>query len=393
MNSLYSHIQKKILTLKKANLERKLRLIKVEDKKNIIINGHKAICFSSNDYLGLSAHPEVILQTTNAIKQFGSGSGASRLISGNREYHILLEDKLSQLKNKERSLLFGSGYLANIALLPTLSEDKDLILSDSLNHASIIDGCRLSRAKVIDYPHNDMDWLKAFLKENRHNYKRVFIVSESIFSMDGDIVDLSELYNIANNYDAVSIIDEAHSTGVLGKYAKGIEEHYNLDNPNGIIMGTLSKALASYGAFVCGRSLLIDYLINRARSFIFSTALPSSCVISAYSALRLIEKDSSIYKSLRDNIFHLDKALKQKGVKSSSNTAIFPIIIGDSKTALDISSSLLSKGIYIQAIRYPTVPMGTARLRIVISAVHTKEQIDLMVNCLFDTLKSYNLLN
>ncbi len=387
-DDFHQYLHNKLDVLKKAHLYRTLKNTRIIADHQIEFDGKTVINFSSNDYLGLSQHPQVIQAGIDAIKKYGTGSGASRLISGNREYHLELEKDLARFKDRERALLFGSGYLANLALLSCLPTPKDLVLSDELNHASIIDGCRMSRAEVINYPHCDINWIKSFLERHREKYKQVFIVSDSVFSMDGDIIPLRELYNLADDYECVVILDEAHSTGVLGKQGRGIESHFNCTNQRSIIMGTLGKALGSYGAFVCGSEELIEYLINRARTFIYSTALPPSVILTSHMALNLLREDPTIHQSLSNNLQMMNNVLKTYKINTLSHTAIFPVLIGKSDCTMKLSSELLSKGFYIQGIRPPTVPKGKSRLRITVSSIHNKNDIFNMINALSDTIKS-----
>ncbi|MDH4130159.1 MAG: aminotransferase class I/II-fold pyridoxal phosphate-dependent enzyme, partial [Spirochaetota bacterium] len=303
-----------------------------------------------------------------------------------------LEEELALFKGKEACLLFGSGYLANLSLLSTLPTSHDLVLSDELNHASIIDGCKLSRAKIVSYPHNNMNWLNDFLESNRGKYTNVFIVSDAIFSMDGDIISLRDLYEISNIFETIPILDEAHSTGVIGLNGRGIESYYNIENPNSIIMGTLGKALGSYGAFVCGKKELIDFLINKSRTFIFTTALPPAPVISATVALELIKKNAQIHFQLRENVKYFVNCLLQSGIEVFSKSAIIPIIIGKADITMSISDDLLRNGVYMQGIRPPTVSKDASRIRITMSSTHTEKQLNNALNILVDTLKKYGII-
>lgn len=387
-----TNIIKKLKVIKKANLYRKLRTFKINNDQTMLVDNIPAICFSSNDYLGLTQHPRLIEASMSGVKQYGTGAGASRLVTGNQKYHLQLEEQLAQFKNREKALLFGSGYLANVGLLSTLPSQKDLLLNDSLNHASILDGCRLTKAKVVDFPHNDMNWVRDYLQENRNKFDQAYLFTEGVFSMDGDLAPLPDIYKLADQFSITIILDEAHSTGVIGDQGKGIENFYKLNNPNTIIIGTLGKALGSYGAFVCGSKELIDLLINRARTFIFSTALPPSVIISASEAIKLLSEEPEIYKQLRNNINTLNENINQLGIQVESNSAIFPIVIGDAKLTMQLTEELLSEGLFIQGIRPPTVPNGTSRLRITLSALHTKHQIIKLSEVFYSYLKKYNLL-
>jgi len=331
-------------------------------------DGASAVLMASNDYLGLSQHPEVKAVAVKAIKTYGTGAGASRLITGTLPAHTEFEKAIAKFKDTESAILFGSGYSANTGVIPAMADLGGVILSDELNHASIIDGCRLSKAQTIVYRHNDMADLEA--KAKQYAGQGGLIVSDAVFSMDGDIVNLPRLLEIAEKYDYYLMIDEAHSTGVLGKTGRGITEHFGCRNPD-IIMGTCGKALGSEGGFICGSKQLIEYLINEARSFIFSTAIAPAGAVSATKALEIISREPERIERLRQNIVLFCDKLKLE----NNQTPIIPIIIGDEKKAVEISDKLLKAGYYIPAIRYPTVAKGTARLRVALSSEHTKEQI------------------
>lgn len=329
------------------------------------------INFSSNDYLGLRSHPLVKETSQSFIEKFGTGSGASRLVSGNSEAFSLLENKISQFKNTAASLVFSSGYATNLGVIQALTGKGDLIIGDKWSHASIIDGGRLSEATFRTFPHLDLDYLESFLKEKRANYNRVLIVTDSVFSMDGDLADLKSLCQIKEKYDCWLMTDEAHSTGVYGENGKGLVASLDLNARVDITMGTLSKALGSQGGFATGSKNLIEYLVNNARSFIYSTGLNPAACGAAYQALKIIETDTSHLKKLNENR-HLFETIT--GLKSP--TPIYPLILGDAEKALKASSELRTAGFFVQAIRPPTVPLGTSRLRITISAGHKTDEIE-----------------
>jgi 8-amino-7-oxononanoate synthase len=332
----------------------------------------------SNDYLGLREHPEVKEEAIRVIKDYGVGSGASALVSGYTTHHRSLEEKLADFKGVPACVLFGSGYLANLGTIPALVSEGDMILSDQLNHASIIDACRLSRAKVFVFPHLDYERAEEVLKEYRKAYRRCLLVSDSVFSMDGDIAHLPTLLKLSQEYDCMLMLDEAHATGTLGEKGKGILYAFGIPwQENIILMGTLSKALGSYGAFVCGSQRLVDYLVNRARSLIFSTSLPPSLCASAKKALEVLEREEwmlSALKSLAEDIY---KRLSEMGFfVKFHRTPILPIMLYSEERALELSKYLLERGVFLQAIRYPTVPMGEARLRLTASLKYKKENLE-----------------
>ncbi|SHK54060.1 8-amino-7-oxononanoate synthase [Thermocrinis minervae] len=363
---------KELRGLKELNLYRQRRLRE----------GVKDFC--SNDYLALRNHPEVVEEAIRVLREEGLGSGASQLVSGYSRYHMALEEDLAGFKGTECCVLFGSGYLANLGAIGALVGEKDVIFSDELNHASIIDGCRLSKAKVIVFKHRDYKHLEELLKEHRKNYRRALIISDSVFSMDGDIADLRELNRLAKEYDAILYLDEAHATGVLGTTGKGILEEFSQGwEGHMIIMGTLSKALGSYGAFVCGSKILCEYLVNKARSLIFSTSLPPSVCAGARKALEIIRREPQRIKRLKELTLYVYNRLKELHLDVLFyGTPIIPIMLYEEKKALEVSRALLEDGLFIQAIRYPTVPLKKARLRLTVSLNYTQEDVEILLSSL-----------
>ena len=320
----------------------------------------------SNNYLGLAEHPALKEAAMDAIKKYGTSVSASRLISGTTTLHKKLEEKLAEFKAAEAALVFNSGYTANVGIISALVGRGDIIFSDKLNHASIVDGCLLSGAELKRYPHCDTSVLENSLKGS-DPYGKKLIVTDTVFSMDGDIAPLPEIVALAKKYDCMLMVDEAHATGVLGKNGKGALEHFNIKEKDIIQMGTLSKALGSFGGYVVGSKELIDYLINKSRAFIYTTALPAPVVAASIAALDVIKSEPGLRKQLWDNVRFFDK---------EARTQIIPILIGDSKRTVDISKQLLDEGIFIQAIRPPTVPKGQARLRVTITATHIRKDLE-----------------
>jgi 8-amino-7-oxononanoate synthase len=342
-----------------------------------VINGREVTLFCTNDYLGLAAHPEVIASAKEASENSGFGAGSAPLISGHTPYHENLRKDIADFKSAASSLLFGSGYLANTGIIPALAKEGDVIFSDRLNHASIIDGCRLSKAEVNVYGHNDHAGLKKLLAK-KSGYKKRLIVTEGVFSMDGDIAPLPEIARLAEEYNALLMVDEAHSTGVLGSTGRGIFEHFKSSaGPSVIQMGTLGKALGSYGAFAAANVETIDLLINSARSFIFSTGLPSPACAASSAALRVLKTETERLARLHDNARMLRDGLKQLGFKvTGGGTPIIPVIVGDAEAAVKLSNALMDAGSYAPAIRPPTVPEGGCRIRFTVSAAHESSQIE-----------------
>jgi glycine C-acetyltransferase len=346
---------------------RRMRIVDGRQGTEVKLDGDERIMLCSNDYLGLAGDERICSAAKNALDRFGFGAGASRLISGNMTSHLELESKLASFKGTEAALLFNSGYTANISVLPALAGVGDLIISDELNHASIIDGCRLSRADVKIYPHNDCEALRRILDD--HRGKRMLIVTESLFSMDGDFAPLSELVALAEEFDATLMVDEAHATGCYGKTGSGLVEQYELTDRGIIQMGTLGKALGGYGAYIAGSRALIDYLINTARGFIFSTALPPSIAAAAAAAIDICRESTEERKKLQETAIMLRNYLIGLGLDvPRGESQIIPIVMGAEDQAMRAAQYLLDCGIYVQGIRPPTVPEGTSRLRLTVTA-------------------------
>lgn len=382
----------KIFSLKERNLFRTIRDRWSPQGGRIILGENDFINFASNDYLGLSSNHDVILAGIEALKEYGSGGGASRLLSGGTILHRRLEEKIALFKGAEDSLLFNSGYSANTGVIPAIAGKGDLILSDELNHASIIDGCRLSKAEIIIYRHRDTNHIKEIISRKISRISgKILIVTDSVFSMDGDIAPIKKIYNICcelnsgNKMRALLYIDDAHGTGVIGD-GRGALRHFGIDNEKWIIqMGTFSKALGSFGAFIAGSSDAIDWLRNNARTFMFSTALPASIAASSLRALEILEKDQRPIKRLWSNRERLIKGLSGLGFNlKESETPIIPLIFDDIEKVLIISRRLEEKGIYVPAIRPPTVKVP--RLRITVTASHTEEDIERLVEGLKTSL-------
>jgi glycine C-acetyltransferase/8-amino-7-oxononanoate synthase len=375
-------IHEQLENLKKAGLFRSLKTISKVSGNTITIDGKEYLNFCSNNYLGLADHPLIKEKAKQAIDDFGFGAGASRLISGSTLLHQGLERALAAFKKREACLVFTSGYQANIGIISALAGEEDTVIIDRLNHASIIDACKFSKAKLQVYPHKDMEELEKVLQRSERFEKRL-IITDSVFSVDGDIAPLPEILKLAKKYDALLMVDEAHSTGVLGKTGKGIEEYFGIKGEIDIIMGTLSKALGSLGGFVCGSKSLIDFLTNKARSFIYSTALPPAAAAAALASLELLGKDPELLKKLWKNVGYLKDNIKGLGCNIlGSETPIIPILTGEADKTMEASKILFENGIFVSGIRPPTVPEGEARLRITVTALHTKKEMEQLINAL-----------
>ena len=358
-----------------AHLYRTVTELSSAQSAHVLCGRQDLLMLASNNYLGLIDEPRVKAAAQEAIELFGTGSGGSRLTTGTLPLHTKLEKALARFKHTEAALLYNTGYMANVGILQALGSKGSIIFSDELNHASIIDGCRLSRAKIIVYRHNNMEDLEKKIQENTPC--RGLVVTDAVFSMDGDIADLPGLLTIAHRYQLLSMVDEAHSTGVIGATGHGICEHFGLspENQPDILMGTLSKSLASEGGYACGSQLLIDELRNTSRSFIFSTSLSPAVLAAAEAALHILGTEPGRVQKLQDNVHHFCHCLQKNGISAASPSAIVPIQIGDEARALQIAQTLLTQGIFLSAIRYPTVQKQSARLRAAIMSTHTKEDL------------------
>ena len=362
------------LAAKKArHLCREMHEIASAQAAHVTVGGAEKLLLASNNYLGLVDHPRLKRAAQEAVERYGCGSGGSRLTTGTLPLHTKLEEELAAFKGTEAALLFDTGYMANVGILSALGQKGAVFFSDELNHASIIDGCRLSRAKTVVYRHSDMQDLEEKLAA--HADCSGVIVSDAVFSMDGDIADLPRILELARKYHVWSMVDEAHSTGVIGATGRGICEHFCLKEKPDVLMGTLSKALASEGGYVCGSRLLIDYLKNTSRSFIFSTSQSPANLAAASAALQLLQEEPERVARLQENVRVFCAALAENGVEARSETAIVPLIIGEESLAVKIAKDLERQGILVSAIRYPTVAKGAARLRVALAATHTEEEL------------------
>ena len=350
------------------------------------LKGHEYLNFSSNDYLGLANHPSVISAFQSSAEQYGVGAGASHLVVGHQQPHEQLEVALAAFTGRDRALLFSSGYMANLGVLKALLAKDDVIIQDKLNHASLIDGGLASGAQLLRYRHNDLDHLEQLLTKSAiaDRGARKILAVDGVFSMDGDIAPLDTLADICNKHDVALMVDDAHGFGVLGEQGAGCSEHFGLDQQRlPIIMGTLGKAFGVSGAFVAGSHEMIETLIQFSRTYIYTTALPPACASAALQSLSIIKEQPERRQHLQDLIVYFRKAINDLDFNVlPSTTAIQPIIIGDSEKTLALSQALLNAGLLVTAIRPPTVPMGTARLRITLTAAHSFSQIDQLIDVL-----------
>ena len=358
-----------------AGLLRELRWIDGPQDAWVERLGERVLLLCSNNYLGLASHPALAAAAEAALREFGVGSGASRLISGSMRLHHLLEERLATWKGAEAGLLFPTGYHANIGVVTALVGRGDAVFSDALKHASLIDGCRLSGAEVVVYPHGDAAALGRLLAASRA--RRKLVVTDSVFSMDGDIAPLPEICDLADRHGAYVMVDEAHGTGVLGATGSGAVEHFGLHGRVDVRMATLGKALGAAGAVVCAARPVVDLLVNRARAFIYTTGLPPAVAAAALAAVDIVQHEPERRAAMTRNAARLRAGLSGLGYQApAGETPIIPVIVGESQAALSLSRRLLAERVFVQAIRPPTVPAGTARLRVTVMATHSDADID-----------------
>lgn len=363
--------------LQSSGLYRSMRLVEGSQGGRVMMDGSEVLLLCSNNYLGLSDHPKLIEAACEAVRRYGTGSGAARLVSGNMTLHKMLEERLATFKGTEASLLFNNGYSANLGIISAIVGRGDTVYSDRLNHASIVDGVILSRAKHLRYPHNDVDALRRLLEANRGSGRHL-IVTDGVFSMDGDIARIKEIAELKKEFGALLMVDDAHGTGVLGENGRGSVESCGVAAGIDIQMGTLGKALGSFGAYVAGSRDLVDYLRNKARSFIFSTSLPPAVLAASIAAIDLVSSGEglSLRKRLSANSELFSKALERHGFDTlGSSTQIVPLMVGDAAKTMEFSRLLLEQGIFVQGIRPPTVPVGSCRLRCTVMATHGWEEL------------------
>ncbi|MDD1503770.1 8-amino-7-oxononanoate synthase [Lysinibacillus sp. CNPSo 3705] len=372
--------QQELQLIEEKGLTRKLRSFSNGNESEIIMNGEKFLLFSSNNYLGLATDFRLRKKAFEGISKYGTGAGGSRLTTGNFVIHEQLECEIADLKKTEAAIVFSSGYLANIGVISSVMKAGDIIFSDAWNHASIIDGCRLSTAKTIVYEHADMVDLEQKLRKSHGDGKK-FIVTDGVFSMDGDIAPLPEIVALAKKYNAYIMIDDAHATGVLGNDGRGTADYFGLKDEIDLTVGTLSKAIGAEGGFVATSSIAKNYLLNSARSFIFQTALSPSAIEAAREGISIIQHEPERREQLLSNAKYLRLKLVESGfVVKGGETPIISLLIGDAHEAMRFSEKLMDEGVFIPAIRPPTVPKGSSRLRITVMATHTMEQLNVVIN-------------
>lgn len=376
MSNSTNYLKKQVDELKNQHLYNNILTIESPIGPVITINGKELLNFCSNNYLGLANNPELKAAAKKAIDKFGIGPAAVRSIAGTTVLHKKLEEELAKFKKADAVITFQSGFSANLAVIPSLVGEGDLIFSDELNHASIIDGCRLSKAEVVRYAHCSPTDLESKLK-TADPAKRKLVITDGVFSMDGDIAPLDEIYKVTSNYGAILMVDDAHGEGVLGHGGRGIVDHFNLHGKVDVEVGTMSKAFGVVGGMAAGKKELIEWLSQRARPFLFSSAMTIPDVAACIEAISILERSDKLVKTLWENANYLRAGLKKLGFDTGTSiTPIIPLMLGDSKLAQDFSKELFNEGLFAKAIVYPTVANGRARIRIMNSAGHSKAQLD-----------------
>ena len=370
------YLKKQVDDLKEAHLFNNILTLESAIGPEVKINGKKLLNFCSNNYLGLANSPKLRSAAKSAIDKFGIGPAAVRTIAGTTSLHRELEEKLAKFKKAEAVITFQGGFMANLAVIPALVGEGDLIFSDELNHASIIDGCRLSKAEVIRYAHCDPKDLDTKLKKASKKVKRL-VITDGVFSMDGDIAPLDEIYKVSSKHGAILMVDDAHGEGVLGRGGRGIVDHFKLHGKVDVEVGTMSKAFGVVGGLAAGKKELIDWLSQRARPFLFSSAMTIPDVAACIASVSILEKSEKLVKTLWSNADYLRAGLKKLGFDTGSSISpIIPLMLGEAEVAQNMSKALFEKGLFAKAIVYPTVPQGKARIRIMNSAGHSKAQLD-----------------
>lgn len=383
MSSIHElgYLKEKINELKDEGVYRKLPILEGPNEAEVILDGKKVINLSSNNYLGFANHPRLKQASIDAVKKYGAGSGAVRTIIGNMDIHEELEELLAEFKREEAAMVFQSGFNCNAGTIQAITGAGDIIISDELNHASIIDGTRLSKADRAVYKHSDMDSLENVLKEKRNKYKNALIITDGVFSMDGDIAKLPEIVDLAEKYNAMTYVDDAHGSGVLGESGRGTVDHFGLHGRVDFSIGTLSKAIGVIGGYVAGSKTMQEWLNHRGRPILFSTSLPPAAVGGIIEALKMLMESSEYTEKLWNNAKYFKEKLGVLGFDTGhSETPITPVIIGEEAKTMDFSKKLFELGVFVSPIVFPTVPKGTGRVRCMVTAGHTTEQLDRAVD-------------
>jgi glycine C-acetyltransferase len=387
------YLKDKIQELKDQGVYRQLPVFDGQNAAEINLNGKRVINLSSNNYLGLASHPKLKQAAIDAVKKYGIGAGAVRTIVGNMDIHEELEKVLAEFKREEAVMVFQSGFNCNAGVIQAVTDKGDLIVSDALNHASIIDGVKLSKADKAVFKHSDMEDLERVLKEKRDQYKNVLIITDGVFSMDGDLAKLPEIVELAEKFECMTYVDDAHGSGVLGEGGRGTVDHFGLHGRIDFSIGTLSKALGVVGGYVAGSQTMKEWLSHRARPILFSTALPPAAVGALIEAVKLLMSTTEFTERLWNNADYFKEKLGKLGFNTGhSETPITPVIIGDEAETVTFSKKLMEEGVFGSAIVFPTVPKGTGRIRCMVTAGHSKEQLDRAVDAFQKVGKEMGLI-
>lgn len=370
-------IEGELTNLKDAGLYNRIRTLSSPQGAWLVVDGQKRLNFCSNNYLGLANHPRVVRAAQEAVDKYGIGPAAVRTIAGTMDLHVQLEQRLAAFKGVEAAITFQSGFNANIATIPALVGKEDVIFSDELNHASIIDGCRLSRARIVRYNHCDPDDLEKVMTEHRASYPRALVVTDGVFSMDGDVAPLDKIYEVSQEYQAVLMVDDAHGEGVLGHGGRGIVDHFGLHGQVDVEVGTLSKAFGVVGGVVAGNPLVVEWLQQRGRPFLFSSAMTVPDAAACIAAVDILEESTALVDKLWENTDYFKGELQRLGFDTGDSvTPITPVMLGEAPLAQKFSRELFENGVFAMSIGFPTVPRGKARIRAMISAAHEKDDLD-----------------
>ncbi len=370
-------IEDELQGLRDAGLYNRIRTLSTPQGAWLEVDGKRVLNFCSNNYLGLANHPRLVQAAKQAMKKYGVGPGAVRTIAGTMDLHVQFDRRMAAFKGVDAAISLQSGFTANLAVIPALVGKEDLIVSDELNHASIIDGCRLSRARVLRYSHCDVADLKRVLSENRSEYRRCLVVTDGVFSMDGDVAPLDEIHDVTRDFDAILMVDDAHGEGVLGRGGRGIVDHFGLHGKVDVEVGTLSKAFGVMGGVVAGDRRVVEWLHQRARPFLFSSAMTVPDVAACLAAVDLLEESTDLVDRLWANAGYFKKEMQALGFDTgASTTPITPVMLGEAPLAQEFSRQLYEQGVFGMAIGYPTVPPGAARIRVMISAAHEPADLD-----------------
>ncbi|MEW5979411.1 MAG: glycine C-acetyltransferase [Acidobacteriota bacterium] len=387
------YLDEELTALRQKRLFRDLRILEGRQVSEAVFDGRTVVNLSSNNYLGLTTHPKLVQAAVKATETLGVGSGAVRTIAGTMSIHMALEEKIARFKNVEASVVFQSGFTANAGTVSAILGKDDLIISDELNHASIIDGCRLSRATIKVFPHKDMAALEQILKETDSFSGKRLVITDGVFSMDGDIAPLPEIVELAERHQAIMMVDDAHSSGVLGRNGRGTVDHFGLHGRVDIQVGTLSKAIGALGGYVCGSRALIEFLYHRARPFLFSTSHPPAVAASCLAAFEVLEQEPELIDRLWANTRFFKEGLRKLGFNTGeSETPITPIIVGSGELAMRFSDELFRNGVFAQGIGYPTVPEAKSRIRTIVCSTHTQEQLQFALDVLERIAKQLRII-